>query len=122
MTGNSCPKILPKLKKKVHLKINDFSKKICVLSILFRGTPPPRRFHCQRGFHRCDLTVGIYLTGGPALWDGDTIKMPGMQVRHMVPPVVEGFGEFQGVRFFRVFTQAKEKRRVLGFRGVSPSL
>ena len=78
MTGNSSPKILPKLKKKVYLKINDFSKKICVLSILFRGTPPfslPHEFHC------CDLTLlGFTCQGGPALWDGDTIKMPGMQV------------------------------------------
>lgn len=114
MSGNSCPKILPKLKKKVHLKINDFSKKICVLSILFRGTPPPRRFHCQRGFHRCDLTVGIYLTGGPALWDGDTIKMPGMQVRHMVPPVVEGWtlcfsGSSKGSDFFGFSHRRKKK-------------
>ena len=111
----------------VYLKINDFSKKICVLSILlFRGTSP---FSLPRGFHCCDLTVGIYLTGGPASWDGDTIKMPGMQV----PPVVFGLRDgrcaFRGVPRGQIFSGFSQRRRlwkkgkVLGFRvGVSPSL
>lgn len=89
----------------------------------FLEDPPP--FSLPRRFHCCDLTVGIYLTGGPASWDGDTIKMPGMQV---CLPVVFGLrdgrcasGEFQGVRFFRVFTQAKgvEKRVFRVKRGLT---
>lgn len=87
----------------------------CVFYPSFLEDPPP--FSLPHGFHCCDLTVGIYLTGGPALWDGDTIKMPGMQVCLLV---VFGLrdgscasGEFQGVRFFRVFTKAKAlKKRV----------